>query len=93
MTEPALNLHGGQTNSERLTPSQLEPLVVSSRQAASMCGVSSATWARRVSAGQTIAPLRFGGRILFEVDALRRWVALGMPSRQVWEATQKAVKK
>jgi hypothetical protein len=79
---------------ERSTPpvSAGEPLLVSAKEAARMCGVSPATWARRASAGQTLPAIKWGGHVLYRVDLLREWVGLGMPDRHTWETIKKARK-
>jgi predicted DNA-binding transcriptional regulator AlpA len=63
------------------------PLLVGRRDAARLCGLSIATWDRRYSAGDTPAPVRLGGRVLWRADELRSWVGAGCPARRTWEAT------
>ena len=75
----------------------VQPLLVSAKEAAALCGVSLPTWHRRVAAGETPAPVRFGGRILFNRAELAEWCASRthdgrLPNRSEWES-MKAVRK
>jgi predicted DNA-binding transcriptional regulator AlpA len=63
----------------------VEPLLVGRRDAARIAGVSRATWDRLTAAGRTPAPVRLGGRTLWRVEDLRRWVELGCPSRREYD--------
>jgi prophage regulatory protein len=67
----------------------LAPLLVSHRRAAKLCGVSGPTWHRRVAAGDIgPEPVRLGGRVLWRLEELERWVAAGCPDRRTWQALQ-----
>jgi hypothetical protein len=67
----------------------MEPLLVETDQAAAMCGGSPATWFRLKSAGRTPAPVKLG-RVLYRVEDLKLWVALGCPPRKEFEARRGA---
>ena len=55
--------------------------------AASIVGVSPATWDRMVAAGKTPAPLRFSQRnVKWRIQELKGWIAAGCPDRMTWEA-------
>jgi predicted DNA-binding transcriptional regulator AlpA len=73
-------------------PLALEPLLVGADQAGPLCGRSEASWWRDHAAGRIPRPVRIGGRTLWRLEELRRWVAAGCPDRQSWEATE-AVRK
>jgi predicted DNA-binding transcriptional regulator AlpA len=68
----------------------VEPLLVDTEQAASICGVSPASWFRLKAAGKTPAPVKLGGRVLYRVEDLKLWVALGCPDRKSFEAHKSA---
>jgi predicted DNA-binding transcriptional regulator AlpA len=69
------------------------PLLVSIDDAAAMVALSTATFYRRLSAGEVgPVPLELGGRRLFRVTDLRRWVRLGLPDRPAWLALETARK-
>jgi predicted DNA-binding transcriptional regulator AlpA len=83
----------------RLVPAELtgtppaqppEPLLVPAPQAATVCGVSVASWHRLRAAGKTPAPIRLGGSVRWRLAELRDWVAAGCPPRREWEARQRA---
>ena len=65
----------------------VEPWLVSAHQAATLCGLSPATWYRLASAGRCPAPLRLSrGCVRWRAEELRDWIAAGCPSRREWEA-------
>jgi hypothetical protein len=67
------------------------PLLVSTEDAAAMVALSPASFYRRLSAGEVgPLPLACGGRRLFRVADLRRWVRLGLPGRDAWLALETA---
>ncbi len=57
------------------------PLLVDAKQAASMCGISPASWHRYRAAGKTPKPVKLGGRVLFRVADLSEWIAQGCPEQ------------
>jgi predicted DNA-binding transcriptional regulator AlpA len=67
-----------------------EPLLVDADRAASMCGISPASWYRLKAAGKTPGPVKLGGRVLYRVADLRVWVALGCPPRREFEVRKAA---
>jgi hypothetical protein len=70
--------------------SPVEPLLVGTDQAAALCAVSPASWYRLKAAGKTPAPILLGGRVLYRVEDLRLWVALGCPVRKEFESRRAA---
>lgn len=69
---------------------RLSPLVVDARRLARLlcCGVRTVrTWD---AAGRLPAPLRIGGRVVWRVDEIRRWLDAGAPDRQTWAALRDA---
>jgi predicted DNA-binding transcriptional regulator AlpA len=63
-------------------------LLLSARQAATICGKSLRTWRTWHSAGWIPRPVRIGRSTLWRADELREWVAAGCPRRAEWEARQ-----
>jgi hypothetical protein len=68
----------------------VEPLLVPAGVAGPMCGRSEASWWRDHAARRIPAPLKLGGRTLWRLDELRRWVEAGCPGRSAWEALRAA---
>lgn len=63
---------------------QPEPAALRAPDAASFCGVSSASWARLHSASLIPAPVRLGGCVLWSRRELEAFLLAGAPSREVW---------
>ena len=61
------------------TGRQVEPLLVGKVEAARMTGISARSLDRFVSCGKFLAPVRLGGRVLWDRLALEKWVADGCP--------------
>src|SRR5437773_510866 len=64
----------------------VEALLVPAEVAGLMCGRSEASWWRDHAAERIPAPVKLGGRTLWRVEELRRWVAAGCPDRRTWVA-------
>lgn len=64
----------------------LGPLLLTAKQAASMCSKSLRTWRTWDAAGWIPRPVRIGRSTLWRADELRDWVARGCPRREEWEA-------
>src|SRR5262245_54217057 len=62
------------------------PLLLTARQAASMCGKSLRTWRTWDAAGWIPRPVRIGRSTLWRADEVRAWVGAGCPRRAEWEA-------
>lgn len=67
-----------------------EPLLISADVAGPLCGRSEASWWREHAAGRIPAPVKLGGRTLWRVQELRRWVEAGCPDRRTWEIREKS---
>ena len=65
-----------------------DALLTSARVAGSMCGRSEASWWRDRAADRIPAPVKLGGRTLWRVEEIRRWVEAGCPPRRTWDALQ-----
>jgi predicted DNA-binding transcriptional regulator AlpA len=64
----------------------VEALLVGAAEAGRLCGRSEASWWRDCAAGRIPSPIKLGGRTLWRVEELRRWVVAGCPDRRTWEA-------
>ena len=65
----------------------VEALLLSALQAATLCGVSRATWWGWNAAGQIPLPaLRRGRVVRWNRTELERWIAAGCPARDRWQA-------
>ena len=85
---PRVSATGGAST---LLSSQLvAPLLVDTDQAAGICAVSPASWYRLKAAGKTPQPVKLGGRVLYRIEDLKLWVALGCPDRKIFEARKSA---
>ncbi|HUS46539.1 MAG TPA: helix-turn-helix domain-containing protein [Phycisphaerae bacterium] len=71
----------------------IEPLLVGAAEAARLSGVSKSTWWSLHAQGKVPAPLRLGGRTMWNVEELRRWIEGGCPSRERWVAEEAAGKR
>jgi predicted DNA-binding transcriptional regulator AlpA len=63
-----------------------DPLLLTAKQAAAMCGKSLRTWRTWDAAGWIPKPVRIGRSTLWRADELRDWVDAGCPRRTEWEA-------
>jgi len=63
----------------------IEPLLLSAAKAAHLLGISRAHFYSMHSSG-TLGPqpMRLGGRVLWSIDELKRWVDADCPQRQKW---------
>ena len=64
----------------------VERLLIGAMEAARMAGVSRSTWWSLHSAGKVPVPVHLGGRTLWNIEELRRWIAAGCPARERWLA-------
>ena len=64
------------------------PLLLTAREAASLCGKALRTWRTWDAAGLIPQPIRIGRSTLWRADELRAWVAAGCPKRRDWESMQ-----
>jgi len=55
------------------------PLLVDKTEAARLTGISARSVDRLVSSDRFPAPIRLGGRVLWNRDALEQWVDAGCP--------------
>ena len=67
---------------------QLEPLLVSARQVAAMCGRSERTWRSWDCAHLVPRGVSIGRSRLWRVDELREWITAGCPRRADWELSK-----
>ena len=70
----------------RRSNDQSNPLLLTARDAARLCGTSLRTWRTRDSAGLIPQPVRIGRSTFWRYDELREWVEAGCPPRDEWEA-------
>ena len=70
------------------TGSELEtdPLLISAKEAARICGKSLRTWQAWDSAGWIPQPVRISRSTLWSLRELEAWVTAGCPRRNEWEA-------
>ena len=67
-----------QNTSQTVEPA-VAPLLVGKRVAARLTGISARSLDRLVSSGKFLAPVRLGGRVLWNRCALTEWVSAGCP--------------
>jgi predicted DNA-binding transcriptional regulator AlpA len=65
-----------------------EPLLLTARQAAAVCGRSLRTWRTWDSSGRIPRPIRIGASTLWRAAELHAWVDAGCPDREEWETRQ-----
>ena len=63
-----------------------DPVLLTAREAARLCGFSLRTWWRLDSAGKIPAAIRFGRSKRWSAETLRAWVKAGCPDRKCWES-------
>lgn len=91
--DPLLRIHDSPLPSRdgaATSAAMVEPLLVPASVAGPLCGRSEASWWRDHAAGRCPAPIRLGGRTLWRVEELRRWVVNGCPCRKTWEAIHRS---
>lgn len=67
-----------------------EPLAVGAEDLAGMLGTSERNVWKLSSGGLIPAPFKLGGRVLWNVADIRRWLDAGSPDRPTWERIKKA---
>lgn len=65
--------------SDKPSEIQVQSLLVGKAEAARLTGISPRSVDRLVSSGAFLPPVRLGGRILWNRDALAEWVSAGCP--------------
>ena len=65
--------------SDKSNDSQVQSLLVGKAEAARLTGISPRSVDRLVSSGAFLQPVRLGGRVLWNRDALAEWVSAGCP--------------
>lgn len=85
MDSGQMRLPNQASSSDEATP---DALLLTAKQAASMCGKSLRTWRTWDAAGWIPRPVRIGRSTLWRADELREWVAAGCPRRAEWEVRQ-----
>jgi predicted DNA-binding transcriptional regulator AlpA len=83
--EPVEATHDRPQDGRPSSAAAVEPLLVPAPEAARLCGISEATWFRLKSAGKTPEPVKLGGRVLYRIEDLKLWVALGCPDRKTFD--------
>lgn len=83
MDSGQMRLPNQPSSSDEATP---DALLLTAKQAASVCGKSLRTWRIWDAAGWIPRPVRIGRSTLWRADELRDWVAAGCPRRAEWEA-------
>lgn len=69
-------------------PISTDPLLVTAKQAAAMCGKSLRTWRTWDAAGLIPRPRRIGRSVCWDFAELKDWIANGCQRRSEWEARQ-----
>ena len=85
MSEPPTPLRFANRQARRRRR-RLMPLVADAKRLARLltCGIRTIrTWD---AAGRLPEPIRIGGRVVWRVDEIRRWLAAGAPDRETWNA-------
>jgi len=69
--------------------SRSEPLLLSARQAAALCGRSVRTWRSWHTSGRVPQPVQIGRSLYWRRSELVAWIQAGCPPRDVWQAMQR----
>ena len=70
----------------QLTRPGVEPELLRAPDAATLCGVSTASWARLASASKTPRAVRLGGCVGWRRSELLAWIAADCPDENAWSA-------
>lgn len=70
---------------------KLSPLVVDARRLSRLLCAGLRTIRCWDTTGKLPAPIRIGGRVVWRVDEIRKWLAAGAPNRDEWEARRNAI--
>jgi predicted DNA-binding transcriptional regulator AlpA len=68
----------------------VNPEQVPASGAAVIAGVGESTWWRLHAGGKVPRPNKLGGKTLWRVEELKRWIAAGCPDRASWQAMEAA---
>ena len=63
---------------------QVESLLLTADQTATLLGVGRSTFYRLHSSGRVPLPIRLGGSVRWRAEELRAWVREGCPARVLW---------
>ena len=66
----------------------IERLAVNAREAARICGLSTAMWWKLDRSGRCPRPIRVGRLKRWRVEELRAWLAMGCPPRSKTQARE-----
>ena len=64
----------------------LPPLLLSTKDAAAVCGTSIRTWRGWDAGGKIPQPIRIGRATFWRLKDLQEWTEAGCPDRETWEA-------
>ncbi|MEK6676612.1 MAG: hypothetical protein AABZ47_13290 [Planctomycetota bacterium] len=69
----------------------LEPLAVDAKALAALIGISVRTVRTHDAGGKLPRGIKIGGRKVWIVDEIKRWLVAGAPDRVAWEARKAAL--
>ncbi len=58
---------------------EMEPLLISAKDAAKLCGLSERTWYSLISTSQAPPSIKISGRRLWRLDVIKKWIFLNCP--------------
>ena len=64
-------------------------LLLTARDAALICGISTRTWRSWDLMGYTPMPVHIGKSVFWKYKELDKWIDAGCPKREVWEYSKK----
>ncbi|MEK6675135.1 MAG: hypothetical protein AABZ47_05695 [Planctomycetota bacterium] len=73
--------------------SRVEPLAVDAKALAGLIGISVRTIRTHDAGGKLPRGVRIGGRKVWIVDEIKRWLESGAPNRATWEAMKGSASK
>jgi predicted DNA-binding transcriptional regulator AlpA len=77
-----------QDRNSKIGQTHADPMLVTARQAAVICGKSLRTWRTWDSGGLIPRPVRIGRSTLWRLEELKKWIAASCPRRADWETRQ-----
>ncbi len=63
----------------------MEPILLRTKEAAKLCGITAKTWRSWSQFGKTPRPLVIGKLHFWRYEELVEWVAAGCPNRKDWK--------
>ncbi len=68
---------------------QMECVLLSAKEAWTLCGLSKSSWYKNLALGLIPRPVKIGGALRWRREELLHWIDTGCPARTVWDTMNK----